>query len=220
MLTVARRSVHTDGGYSLDLSAGVLERALAHVDNIYDFPNVSVRGRICKTNTVSNTAFRGFGGPQGLVVGDAIVETVAHELNLSVDDVMMRNMYKPNDKTPYGQRVQDWHVPRLLQEVKDKSMYASRRRQVQQWNAAHKWRKRGLAVTAVKFGLAFGITFLNQASALVHLHLDGSVSVHHGGTEMGQGKLTYAIRRFLLFSFNILCAQDCISRCCKSQLKS
>lgn len=184
-----KADVFCNGGYSLDISTGVLERAVAHLDNIYDFPNVSIRGRICKTNTVSNTAFRGFGGPQGMVIGDSILHTIADGLKLSFDDLLLLNMYKEGDRTPYGQPVVDWHVPRLIQEVQLKSHYAERQKAVKAWNAHHKWRKRGICTTGVKFGLAFGIAFLNQASALVHLHMDGSVLVQHGGTEMGQGEL-------------------------------
>lgn len=129
-----------------------------------------------------------------MIVGDSIMSTIAHALGLPTDEVMIRNMYMEGGKTPYGQVVNDWHVPRLITEVKEKSLYSQRQSEVAQFNKTHTWRKRGIALTAVKFGLAFGITFLNQASALVHLHLDGSVLVQHGGTEMGQGLYTKCLQ--------------------------
>ncbi|KAJ6562840.1 Molybdopterin-binding domain of aldehyde dehydrogenase-domain-containing protein [Mycena vulgaris] len=179
-----------NAGHSIDISGGVSDRALAHLDNCYFIPDVDVHGRCCKTNTVSNTAFRGFGGPQGMLVAEHYIEAIAEALNLDIDHVRKINLYKEAEKTPYHQKVLDWHVPRLLSDCRRESRYDERRAEVDRFNKEHKWRKRGIVLVPTKFGLAFGVKAMNQGSALVHVYMDGSVLVAHGGVEMGQGLYT------------------------------
>jgi xanthine dehydrogenase large subunit len=177
-----------DGGWSLDLSEPVLARALCHVDNAYWIPNVRVHGRIAKTNKTSNTAFRGFGGPQGMLVIEDILGRCAPLLGLDPMELRRRNFYRAGHTTPYGQPVR--HPERLETiwgEVLRRADLATRQREVEAFNAAHPHTKRGLAVTPVKFGISFNLTAFNQAGALVHVYKDGSVLINHGGTEMGQG---------------------------------
>lgn len=178
----------SDGGWSLDLSAPVLSRAMFHVDNCYLLPNVQVTGRVCRTNFVSHTAFRGFGGPQGMVVIEDILDRVARQLSLPPERVRERNFYRPGDRTHYGQIVRDAdRIERLWSELKQTSDYESRRQQIGDFNARSSHVKRGMAITPVKFGISFTTAFFNQAGALVLVYKDGSVQVNHGGTEMGQG---------------------------------
>ncbi|ROT35210.1 xanthine dehydrogenase [Sodiomyces alkalinus F11] len=179
--------VFNNAGWSFDLSAAVCERAMSHSDGCYKIPNVHIRGRLCKTNTMSNTAFRGFGGPQGMFMAETYMEEVADRLGMPVEKLREINFYKPKEKTHFNQVMNDWHVPLMYQQVLDESDYEMRRALVDQFNAAHKWRKRGLALIPTKFGISFTALFLNQAGALVHIYHDGSVLVAHGGTEMGQG---------------------------------
>lgn len=177
-----------DGGWSMDLSAPVLARALCHVDNAYWIPNVRVHGRIAKTNKQSNTAFRGFGGPQGMLVFEDVLGRCAPLLGLDPMDLRRRNFYRAGDTTPYGQPVR--HAERIAQvwdQVVDEGDVRARQREIAAFNAAHRHVKRGLAVTPVKFGISFNLTAFNQAGALVHVYKDGSVLINHGGTEMGQG---------------------------------
>ncbi|KAJ7157926.1 xanthine dehydrogenase [Mycena crocata] len=179
-----------NAGHSIDISGGVVDRALSHLENCYFIPDVDVHGRCCKTNTVSNTAFRGFGGPQGMLVAEHYIEAIADRLNLNIDHVRQINLYKEAEKTPYHQKVLDWHVPRLLSDCRRESRYDERRAAVDRFNKEHKWRKRGIVLIPTKFGLAFGVKAMNQGSALVHVYMDGSVLVAHGGVEMGQGLYT------------------------------
>ncbi|KAI2882529.1 hypothetical protein CBS76997_8527 [Aspergillus niger] len=179
--------VYANGGHTQDLSGAVVERALSHIDGVYNIPNMHVRGRICKTNTVSNTAFRGFGGPQGMFFAECMVSEVADHLQIPVEQLRWQNMYKPGDKTHYNQELKDWHVPLMYKQVMDESSYEERRKAVEEYNKKHKWSKRGMALIPTKFGISFTALFLNQAGALVHIYHDGSVLVAHGGVEMGQG---------------------------------
>ncbi|KAJ6542822.1 Molybdopterin-binding domain of aldehyde dehydrogenase-domain-containing protein [Mycena capillaripes] len=181
---------YCNAGHSIDISGGVSDRALAHLENCYFIPNVDVHGRCCKTNTVSNTAFRGFGGPQGMLVAEHYMEAIAQKLDLNIDHVREINLYKEAEKTPYHQKVLDWHVPRLLSDCRRESRYDERQAAVDRFNKEHKWRKRGIVLVPTKFGLAFGVKAMNQGSALVHVYMDGSVLVAHGGVEMGQGLYT------------------------------
>lgn len=179
--------VFANAGWTQDLSGAVVDRGLSHIDGCYLFPNVHVRGRLAKTNTVSNTAFRGFGGPQGMFIAETYMEEVAEHLNMPVEKLREINMYKPHEITHFNQELKDWHVPLMYQQVLDGTNYQERRKAVEQFNQEHKWKKRGLAIIPTKFGISFTAIFLNQAGALVHLYHDGSVLVAHGGTEMGQG---------------------------------
>ncbi|MEZ4393456.1 MAG: xanthine dehydrogenase molybdopterin binding subunit [Polyangiales bacterium] len=190
MIVGADVSLVSDGGWALDLSESILDRALFHLDNAYFIPNARFVGRVARTNTVSHTAFRGFGGPQGMVVIEEVMDRVARRLGLAPELVRARNFYRAEggrDTTHYGQPVENNRLPEVWQGVLASSGYDARRREVDAWNAAHPRIKRGLAVTPVKFGISFTATFLNQAGALVVIYRDGSVQVNHGGTEMGQG---------------------------------
>ena len=179
--------VFANAGWSQDLSGAVVDRALSHIDGVYRIPNVHVRGRLAKTNTVSNTAFRGFGGPQGMFIGETYMEEIADHLKMPVERLREINMYKPDDITHFNQELKDWHIPLMYKQIQSESSYHSRRKSVSAFNAAHKWKKRGLALIPTKFGISFTALFLNQAGALVHIYHDGSILVAHGGTEMGQG---------------------------------
>jgi xanthine dehydrogenase large subunit len=177
-----------DGGWSLDLSEPVLARALCHIDNAYWIPHVRVNGRIARTNKTSQTAFRGFGGPQGMLMTEDIIGRCAPLLGLSADELRSRNFYAAGQTTPYGQEVR--HPERMWaawNQVHETGEVARRRAEIAAFNDAHPHVKRGLAVTPVKFGISFNLTAFNQAGALVHVYKDGSVLVNHGGTEMGQG---------------------------------
>jgi xanthine dehydrogenase large subunit len=178
----------SDGGYSLDLSSPVLSRAMFHCDNCYSIPNVDIVGRVCRTHCVSHTAFRGFGGPQGMVVIEDIVDRVARSLDLPPHLVRERNFYAAGDVTHYGQEVRDAdRIGRMWAELKRSSDFEARRQEVEAFNARSRHKKRGLSMTPVKFGISFTTAFYNQAGALVLVYKDGSVQVNHGGTEMGQG---------------------------------
>jgi xanthine dehydrogenase large subunit len=181
-------TITADGGWSLDLSEPVLARALCHIDNAYWIPHVRVHGRIAKTNKTSNTAFRGFGGPQGMLVTEDILGRCAPLLGLDPMELRRRNFYSAGQTTPYGQPVR--HPERLetvWQQVLERGDIATRMREIERFNMAHPHTKRGLALTPVKFGISFNFTAFNQAGALVHVYRDGSVLINHGGTEMGQG---------------------------------
>lgn len=181
-------TITADGGWSLDLSEPVLARALCHLDNAYWIPNFDATGRIAKTHKTSQTAFRGFGGPQGMLVIEDILGRCAPLLGLDPAELRRRNFYLAGHQTPYGQPVR--HSERLhavWQQVLDTGELTTRQAEIADFNAAHATCKRGLAVTPVKFGISFNLTAFNQAGALVHVYQDGSVLINHGGTEMGQG---------------------------------
>ncbi len=178
-----------DGGCSTDLSPSVLERAMLHVDNAYYLPAVRITGRVCKTHFPSNTAFRGFGGPQGVACIESILEDIAKFLRHDAYDVRQRNCYggPGRDVTPYGQKLRNNVLPRLLAQLRKTSDYDRRRRDIEAFHAGARTELRGLAMTSVKFGISFTRRTLNQANALVNLYTDGSVLVSTGATEMGQG---------------------------------
>ncbi|SEJ55512.1 xanthine dehydrogenase, molybdenum binding subunit apoprotein [Deinococcus reticulitermitis] len=194
-LQALEATLTSDGGWSLDLSEPVLARALCHVENAYHIPHTRVRGRIAKTNKTSQTAFRGFGGPQGMLVIEDILGRCAPLLGLEAHELRARNFYRPGDATPYGQPVR--HAERLhevWETLLRSADFAERKAEIAAFNAAHPHVKRGLAVTPVKFGISFNFTAYNQAGALVHVYKDGSVLINHGGTEMGQGLHTKMIQ--------------------------
>ena len=176
-------------GFSADLSAPVMARALCHFDNAYWLPNVAIDGFCARTNTQSNTAFRGFGGPQGAFAVDYILDDIARSLGRDALDVRRANLYGigHNDTTPYGQQVEDNVLHALIDELEASSDYRARRQAINAFNASSPVLKKGLALTPLKFGISFNVVHLNQAGALVHVYTDGSVLVNHGGTEMGQG---------------------------------
>ncbi|KAI0397162.1 xanthine dehydrogenase [Xylariaceae sp. FL0594] len=192
-LQALEADVFNNAGWSFDLSAAVCERAMTHIDNCYRCPNVHIRGRLCKTNTMSNTAFRGFGGPQGMFIAESMMSEVADRLGMAVEDLRELNFYGVGDQTHFNQTIKDWHVPLMYKQVKEESDYDNRRVAVEDFNRQNRWRKRGLALIPTKFGISFTALWFNQAGALVHIYHDGSVLVAHGGTEMGQGLHTKMI---------------------------
>jgi xanthine dehydrogenase large subunit len=178
-----------NAGFSTDLSPPVLTRAICHFDNAYWLPEVAIHGFCAKTNTQSNTAFRGFGGPQGALVMELIIERIAARLQRDPLEVRRANFYgkTANNVTPYRQAVTDNVIHELVAELAASAGYAARREAVARFNASSPLLKRGIALTPVKFGISFNVNHYNQAGALVHVYTDGSVLVNHGGTEMGQG---------------------------------
>jgi xanthine dehydrogenase large subunit len=184
-------SLYSDAGWSLDLSEPVMWRALFHCDNTYKLPAIDASGWICKTHKTSQTAFRGFGGPQGMIVIEDILDRIARTLGITPELVRERNFYREGDLTHYEQPVRDAaRISTIWQAVKESSQFESRRRQAEAFNGSHQHVKRGLAITPMKFGISFTATLMNQAGALVLVYRDGSVQVNHGGTEMGQGLFT------------------------------
>ncbi|KAI9839558.1 MAG: hypothetical protein M1819_002184 [Sarea resinae] len=179
--------VFNNAGWTQDLSGAVCDRALSHIDGCYLIPNIHVRGRLAKTNTMSNTAFRGFGGPQGMFIAESYMEEVADHLKMPVEEFRRINMYRPNEITHFNQELKDWHVPLMYEQVLQEAEYDRRRKEIDEFNKTHKWTKKGLSIIPTKFGISFTAIFLNQAGALVHIYHDGSILVAHGGTEMGQG---------------------------------
>ncbi|MEV4641314.1 xanthine dehydrogenase molybdopterin binding subunit [Actinoplanes sp. NPDC049548] len=184
-----------DGGWSLDLSEPVLARALCHTDNAYWVPHARFTGRIARTHKTSSTAFRGFGGPQGMLVIEDILGRCAPLLGLDPAELRRRNFYSAGQSTPYGQPVRHpERLHRVWDQVLDSAAVPARQQEIAAFNAAHPHTKRGLAVTPVKFGISFNLTAFNQAGALVHVYKDGSVLINHGGTEMGQGLHTKMVQ--------------------------
>jgi xanthine dehydrogenase large subunit len=187
-LQALEATLTADGGWSIDLSEPVLGRALCHIDNAYWIPNVRAHGRIAKTNKTSNTAFRGFGGPQGVFLIEDILGRVAPALGIDPVELRQRNFYRPGQSTPYGQLVKDAErLPAIWNQLRDESDLDARRAEVAAFNASHADVKRAIAMTPIKFGISFNFAAFNQAGALVHVYKDGSVLINHGGTEMGQG---------------------------------
>jgi xanthine dehydrogenase large subunit len=192
LITAARVQMVTRAGFSADLSAPVATRAICHFDNTYYLSDVDIRAMAGKTNTQSNTAFRGFGGPQGAIAIEYIIDEISRNLGKDALDVRKLNFYGRNDEegrnvTQYGQKVVDNVIHELVAQLESESSYRDRRDAIRAFNAASPVLKKGLALTPVKFGIAFNVTHFNQAGALVHIYVDGSVLVNHGGTEMGQG---------------------------------
>lgn len=190
LITALEVALFADGGWSLDLSPPVLLRAMLHVDNAYYIPNLEVRGRIAKLNKVSNTAFRGFGGPQGMLVIEEVIDRVARSLSLPPEQVRERNFYHghgDSNTTHYGQEIVDNRIVRLWAEAREKANFEERSLAIAEFNHSHTYKKRGLAITPVKFGISFNKVQYNQAGALLLVYTDGSIQLNHGGTEMGQG---------------------------------
>ncbi|XP_053612795.1 xanthine dehydrogenase [Plodia interpunctella] len=187
-------NIYNNGGYSIDLSGPVVERAMFHYENAYYIPNVEVTGHVCKTNLPSNTAFRGFGGPQGMFGAENMIRDIAYTLGKSPEEISKLNLYQENCLTHYGQRLVHCTLQRCWDECVDKSNLAERKLNIEQFNKQHRWRKRGISIIPTKFGIAFTEKMLNQAGALVLIYTDGSVLLSHGGTEMGQGLHTKMIQ--------------------------
>lgn len=184
--------LNSDAGAATDLSMAILERALFHAENAYYIPDISITGRAFKTNLPSNTAFRGFGGPQGMAVIEQAIDRIARFLKKDPADIRKLNFYglEANSQTPYGELIENNRLHVMFDRLMASSGYYARRKEIDIFNQEHKYTKRGLAMTPVKFGISFTTAFLNQAGALVNIYKDGTVQVNHGGTEMGQGLYT------------------------------
>jgi len=188
--------IFSDGGWSLDLSQPIIDRALFHLDNIYYIPAVSFTGRVVRTNVTSHTAFRGFGGPQGMLVIEEIMDRIARRLRLPPEVVRERNLYRGSGETNtthYGEEIADTRIQTMWSQVLEQADFKRRREEVDAWNRQHDRVKRGLAITGEKFGISFTFAAYNQGGALVLIYQDGTVQVNHGGTEMGQGLHTKVI---------------------------
>jgi xanthine dehydrogenase large subunit len=199
-----RVAFYSNGGISTDLSLAVMERTLLHTDNCYFLPIVELTGQVCFTNLPSNTAFRGFGGPQAMVVIENILEAIAEHTLLDAFDVRTRNLYGVGERniTPYGQLFDKNHLPEVFATLAARSQYRKRREVLARFNAASRTHVRGLALTGVKFGISFTTKFLNQGNALVNIYTDGTVQVSTGATEMGQG-VNVKIRQLVADEFGI-----------------
>ncbi|XP_049922243.1 xanthine dehydrogenase/oxidase [Epinephelus moara] len=187
-------SYYSNAGNSMDLSLAVMERALFHMENSYNVANVRGRGFLCRTNLASNTAFRGFGGPQGMMVAESWMTDVAQSLGKPAEEVRRLNLYVEGESTPYNQILDQFTLGRCWDECLSRSGYQQRRAAIDLYNRQNRWTKRGLAIIPTKFGISFTAVFLNQAGALVHIYTDGSVLLTHGGTEMGQGLHTKMVQ--------------------------
>ncbi len=188
--TALRCELISNGGWALDLSMPVTDRAMFHIDNAYYLPAIEVSGRVAKTNLTSQTAFRGFGGPQGMLVIEEILDRIARRLALPPHVVRERNFYHgsgESNTTHYGQEIGDERLPEIWRQLMESARFEPRRAEIALWNSQHGHTKRGIAITPVKFGISFTFTPYNQAGALVLIYRDGSVQLNHGGTEMGQG---------------------------------
>ena len=181
--------LNADAGSSMDLSMAVLERAMMHADSSYHVPDINIMGRAWKTNLPSNTAYRGFGGPQGMAGMENLVDIIARKLGKDSAEVRQVNFYgmEENNVTPFDQNIENNRLHMIWDELIESSEYFERRKKVEEFNQKNEFFKKGLALTPVKFGISFTTSFLNQAGALVHIYKDGSLQVNHGGTEMGQG---------------------------------
>ncbi len=182
--------LYADGGWSVDLSPPVLGRAMLHIDNAYYIPHLTVRGHIAKTHKTSATAFRGFGGPQGMIVIEDILDRIARHLGLPADQVRESNFYHgegESNRTHYDQDIVDNRIARVWTEAKTQARFAERQSTIAQFNQVNPYRKRAIAITPVKFGVSFNKVEYNQAGALLLIYTDGSIQLNHGGTEMGQG---------------------------------
>lgn len=189
LITAIDVEQNTNGGCTTDLSMAILERAMMHADNAYYIPNMRIIGHAWKTNLPSNTAFRGFGGPQGVAFIETIIDRIARFLKKDASEIRYKNFYGISDRnvTPYGQTVEHNRLYTLWDQIIQSSEYEKRRKEIDQFNDKNEFIKKGLAMTPVKFGISFTTSFLNQAGALVNIYKDGTVLVNHGGTEMGQG---------------------------------
>lgn len=196
----------SNGGAFADLSTAVMERTMMHADNAYYLPNVRITGQVCRTNLPPNTAFRGFGGPQGIVVIENLLQEIASDLQIDAWDVRRRNVYRDGDparnQTPYGQTVKDHVLPEIFDQLEQSSDYRARVSAAEEFSQRSRTHLKGVAMSAVKFGISFTTKFLNQGNALVNVYTDGTVQVSTGGTEMGQG-LNTKIQQLVADEFEI-----------------
>lgn len=201
-ITALKARMYSDGGAYADLSTAIMERAMLHLDNAYFIPNFKVDGQVCKTNTPPNTAFRGFGGPKGVATIESVIEDIARHLNKDSLTIRRLNVYQKGQTTPYGQEIDDSVLPELFAQLERDSGYGKWRAEIDRHNGEEHSSWRGLSVTAVKFGISFTTRHLNQGSALVNIHLDGTIQVSTGATEMGQG-VNVKIAQIVAESFSI-----------------
>ncbi|KAL9892420.1 xanthine dehydrogenase rosy [Glossina fuscipes fuscipes] len=194
LITACDVELYNNAGWSMDLSFSVLQRAMFHFENCYKVPNVKVGGWVCKTNLPSNTAFRGFGGPQGMIVGEHIIRDVARIAGKDLIEVMKLNFYKTGDITHYDQILETFPIDRCLDDCLRQSHFYRKRREIEEFNKKNRWRKRGISAVPTKYGIAFGVLHLNQAGSLINIYSDGSVLLSHGGVEIGQGLNTKMIQ--------------------------
>jgi xanthine dehydrogenase large subunit len=182
-------TVNGNCGYSPDLSDAIVDRAMFHADNAYYLDHAAITGNRCKTNTVSNTAFRGFGGPQGMMIIECVMDDIACHLGLDALMVRKANLYGVNERnvTPYHQTVEHNLLPEMIEQLETSADYQGRRSEINDFNSTSEYLKKGMSLTPVKFGISFTAQHLNQAGALINIYTDGSIDVSHGGTEMGQG---------------------------------
>lgn len=179
--------IAADCGYSPDLSDAIVDRALFHCDNAYYLQHANINGLRCKTNHVSHTAFRGFGGPQGMMLAEKVIEDIARHLNKDPLEIRKLNFYQDGQKTPYGQTIESNPIADIVNKLAKNADYHKRREEITSFNLTSSVIKRGISLTPVKFGISFTVAHLNQAGALIHIYYDGSIHLNHGGTEMGQG---------------------------------
>ncbi|KAK1313897.1 Xanthine dehydrogenase 1 [Acorus calamus] len=194
--------IYNNAGNSLDLSLPVLERAMFHSDNVYDIPHIRIRGQVCFTNFPSNTAFRGFGGPQGMIIAENWIQRIAMELKRSPEEIREANFQSEGYVLHYGQQLQGCTLSKVWDELKVSCDFCKVREDVNQFNSHNRWKKRGIAMVPTKFGISFTSKFMNQAGALVQVYTDGTVLVTHGGVEMGQGLHT-KVAQIAASAFNI-----------------
>ncbi|XP_015875905.3 xanthine dehydrogenase 1 isoform X1 [Ziziphus jujuba] len=194
--------IYNNAGNSLDLSPAVLERAMFHSDNVYEIPNVRILGRACFTNITSNTAFRGFGGPQGMLIAENWIQRIAVELKKSPEEIREINFQGDGSILHYGQQLQHCTLTQVWNELKLSCEFSKARNEVDKFNSQNRWRKRGIAMVPTKFGISFTLKLMNQAGALVHVYTDGTVLVTHGGVEMGQGLHT-KVAQVAASAFNV-----------------
>ncbi|KAF9183259.1 hypothetical protein BGZ51_004148 [Haplosporangium sp. Z 767] len=187
-------TLYLNGGWTSDMTPAVLERVLTQIDGVYNFHNVRVMGHCCRTNIASNTAFRGFGAPQGNLITECFMSEIAEQIQMSQEEFREINFYKEGDLTHYNQQLVDYHLPKGYMQLKTKAEFDKRKARVMEYNKQSKWRKRGISMIPTKFGLGYSILHLNQAGALLHIYHDGSILLSHGGVEMGQGLHTKMIQ--------------------------
>lgn len=194
--------IYNNAGNSHDLSRAVLERAMFHSDNVYEIPNVRINGNVCFTNFPSNTAFRGFGGPQGMLIAENWIQRIAMELKKSPEEIREMNFQSEGSILHYGQKLEHCTLVQLWNQLKSSCDFPRARAEVEEFNVRNRWKKRGIAMVPTKFGISFTTKFMNQAGALVHVYTDGTVLVTHGGVEMGQGLHT-KVAQVAASAFNI-----------------
>ncbi|KAG7622914.1 Molybdopterin dehydrogenase FAD-binding [Arabidopsis suecica] len=202
--------IYNNGGNSMDLSLSNLERAMFHSDNVYEIPHVRIVGNVCFTNFPSNTAFRGFGGPQGMLITENWIQRIAAELDKIPEEIKEMNFQVEGSITHYFQSLQHCTLHQLWKELKVSSNFLKTRREADEFNSHNRWKKRGVAMVPTKFGISFTTKFMNQAGALVHVYTDGTVLVTHGGVEMGQGLHT-KVAQVAATAFNILLSSVFVS---------